>query len=117
MLDISDGLAADLNHICEESGCGAVLIAEEIPISDAARQLSGTSGRSPLAHAIGDGEDFELVFVVSPADGAKLLAAPPVPGLRKIGACVEAGLWIAEGGVRRPLAPAGWVHDLGERPA
>ncbi|MBN9121224.1 MAG: thiamine-monophosphate kinase, partial [Planctomycetes bacterium] len=112
MCDISDGLAADLNHICEESGCGAVLNADAVPISDAARELSRTSGRPPLRHALGDGEDFELVFAVSAEDGAKLLNAPPVPGLAKIGACVESGLWLETNGRREPLAPTGWVHAL-----
>jgi len=112
MLDISDGLAADLNHICAESNCGAVLIAEAIPISGAARELSRTSGKSALEHALGDGEDFELLFAVSAEDGAKLLAAP-VPVV-KIGACVESGLWLETNGRRENLAPTGWVHDLGE---
>src|SRR5439155_1448616 len=58
MLDISDGLAADVNHLCEESQCGAVLVAERIPISLAAYQLR--DGHTPLQHALGDGEDFEL---------------------------------------------------------
>jgi thiamine-monophosphate kinase len=112
MIDISDGLAADLNHICEESRCGAVLVAEVIPLSDAAHTLSRTSGKTAIDHALGDGEDFELVFAVSPADGARLLAAPPVPGLVKIGECVPAGLWLETGGARAPLAPRGWVHAL-----
>jgi thiamine-monophosphate kinase len=112
MLDISDGLAADVNHICEESRCGAVLVAEAIPISDAARELGRTSGKTPLQHALGDGEDFELVFAVSPEDGAKILAAPPVPGLVKIGKCVESGLWLESAGARQALAPVGWVHVL-----
>jgi thiamine-monophosphate kinase len=111
MCDISDGLSADLNHICEESGCGAVLVAEAVPISDAAHELARTSGRTPLRHALGDGEDFELVFVVSPEDGARLLSAPPVPVV-KIGACVESGLWLESAGVREPLAPSGWVHSF-----
>src|SRR5829696_5924458 len=55
MIDISDGLAADLNHICEESRCGAVLYASAIPISDAARELGRASGKTPLQHALGDG--------------------------------------------------------------
>src|SRR5262245_58807468 len=59
MIDISDGLAADLKHICDESGCGAVLRAETIPISSAARQIK--DDRSALEHALGDGEDFELL--------------------------------------------------------
>lgn len=115
MCDISDGLSADLNHILEESGCGAVLFADAIPIADAARELSRTSDRTPLQHALSDGEDFELVFAVSPDDGAKLLAAPPVAGLAKIGECVAEGLWLEQNGRRERLEPRGWVHDLGSR--
>jgi thiamine-monophosphate kinase len=112
MCDISDGLAADLHHILEESRCGAVLVAEAIPVSPVAVELSRSTGKSPLQHALGDGEDFELVFTVSPAEGEKLLGEPPVPGLVKIGECVEAGLWLEAGGSRMPLDPVGWVHAL-----
>ena len=114
MIDVSDGLAADLNHVLEESRCGAVLVAESVPVSAAAAELSRTSGKTPLQHALGDGEDFELVFTVSPADGERLLKHQPVSGLTlvKIGECVESGLWIEEGGRRRPLEPTGWVHDI-----
>ncbi|AWM39036.1 Thiamine-monophosphate kinase [Gemmata obscuriglobus] len=112
MCDISDGLSADLNHICEESRCGAVLDGDAVPITDAARELSRTSGRTPLQHALGDGEDFELVFTVSPEDGTKLLARRPFPSLAKIGECVETGLWLEINGTRQPLAPTGWVHSL-----
>src|SRR5262249_21538661 len=65
MIDISDGLAADVDHLCSESRCGAVLRAEAIPISEAARSIH--DGRSPLDHALSDGEDFELVFALPPA--------------------------------------------------
>jgi len=114
MIDLSDGLAADLNHILEESRCGAVLFAESIPVTPDAIELSGRTGQSPLQHALGDGEDFELVFTVAPADGERLLRDQPVPGvtLVKIGECLEAGLWIESGNERRPLAPSGWVHDF-----
>lgn len=112
MCDISDGLAADLNHILEESRCGAVLVAEAIPVSPAAVELSRTSGKTPLPHALGDGEDFELVFAVSSADGERLLREPPVPGLVKIGECVESGLWLEVAGGRESLAPTGWEHRV-----
>lgn len=114
MADVSDGLAADLNHILEESRCGAVLVAEAVPITATAAELSRETGKTPLEHALGDGEDFELVFTVSPADGERLVRGQPVPGvtLTKIGACVDAGLWLEEAGVRRPLAPTGWVHPV-----
>ncbi len=110
MIDISDGLAADLNHILEESRCGAVLVAESIPISRDAVELSITSGKTALEHALGDGEDFELVLAVSPADGEHLQRE--FPTLAKLGECVESGLWIEEDGVRRELQPTGWVHRL-----
>jgi thiamine-monophosphate kinase len=112
MCDISDGLAADLRHILEESGVGAVLDAGTIPIAPAAFELSGSTGKPPLVHALGDGEDFELLFSVSRADGEKLLREPPVPGLVKVGECVEAGLWLERDGKRETLAPVGWVHPL-----
>jgi thiamine-monophosphate kinase len=112
MIDVSDGLAADVWHVCEESRCGAVLRAEGIPVSEAARRIpDGT----PLAHALGDGEDFELVFAVAPEEGRELLRAQPVPGitLAHVGKCVaERGLWLEEGGRRRPLEPRGYVHRL-----
>jgi thiamine-monophosphate kinase len=111
MIDVSDGLAADVNHICEESRCGAVLWADRIPISDAARSLAD---RPALEHALGDGEDFELVFATTPGEARRLVAEQPVPGvtLSAIGKCVEHGLWIEEGGQRRPLAPLGYVHRV-----
>lgn len=112
MIDVSDGLAADVWHICTESRCGAVLRADAIPIRDPAQQID--DGRSPLDHALGDGEDFELVFAVSPADGRRLVETQPVPGIRLtvVGECVADGLWLETDGRRQPLEPRGYVHEL-----
>lgn len=115
MIDISDGLAADLHHLCEESGCGAVLEEAAIPISDAARAMG--DGRSPLEHALGDGEDFELLFAVSPADGECLLTTQPLRNmgvtLVRLGEFVDRGVWRATAdGHRSPLPPVGYVHQM-----
>jgi thiamine-monophosphate kinase len=107
MADISDGLAADLGHILQESGCGAELVASQIPIHPDAVRRAAQTGQTPLHHALHDGEDFELVFTVSPAD-AVLLASRGEAII--IGSCVEAGLWLRQGEVCAPLAAQGWEH-------
>jgi thiamine-monophosphate kinase len=113
MIDISDGLSADVFHICEESRCGTVLFAERIPISGAARQLS--DARTPLEHALGDGEDFELAFAVDPADGARLVKTQPIPGitLAHVGVFVaETALFLENAGTRQRIEPRGFVHQF-----
>lgn len=62
LIDISDGLIADLSHILDASGVGAVLEAERIPITQAARNM--TDSLTPLEHALSDGEDFELLWTM-----------------------------------------------------
>lgn len=115
MIDISDGLSADLDHICEESGCGAVLYEAMIPISQAAREIGDSL--SALEHALGDGEDFELLFAVSPSEGQKLLREQPVEDMgvvvTRVGECVKGGLWLEDAeGKRRELEPKGYVHEM-----
>jgi thiamine-monophosphate kinase len=112
MIDISDGLAIDLNRLCKESNCGAVLRAEAIPISAEAGKIG--DNRSPLENAVADGEDFELLFAVSPQDGERLVRTQPIPGitLSIIGECVTHGLWLEVGGQCKVLEPVGYVHPL-----
>ncbi len=65
--DVSDGLAADVGHICEASHVGARIFLAELPrVSDFAA-LAREIGESPVELALAGGEDFELVFT-APAD-------------------------------------------------
>lgn len=67
MMDLSDGLAADLPRLCEASKVAAAIEVASLPIR---------RGCSP-EQAMSDGEDYELLFTTSPARGAKLLQAWP----------------------------------------
>ncbi len=115
MIDISDGLAADANHIAEESGVGLEIWEEAVPVSADARALAANSGGTPLEHALQDGEDYELLFTLSSRDAERLLRRANLPvKLTCIGEVVNgSGLWIRrKGEPHRPLAPKGWKHLL-----
>ena len=75
-----DGLSLDLTRLAGESGCGAVVQLNSVPISEAARQLAARTGQgsSPLEHALGDGEDFELIIAAPPEETQRLLAKQPL---------------------------------------
>jgi thiamine-monophosphate kinase len=73
MIDVSDGLASDLEHICERSAVGARVFAEQLPVADENRTLSLAARDHPLHFALHGGEDYELLFTV-PAAQADALA-------------------------------------------
>jgi thiamine-monophosphate kinase len=114
MIDISDGLSSDLNHILTESGgLGAMLDEPAIPIHRDAHDASQRDGTSALDHALNDGEDFELCLVVPAHNADRLLAAPPAPALLyRIGTITDSpGLRLRSfDGVERPIASRGFDH-------
>ncbi|MBA3768236.1 MAG: thiamine-phosphate kinase, partial [Acidobacteria bacterium] len=68
MIDLSDGLSSDLAHLCEESGVGARLEVARIPVDPSVASICGRRSLDPLMLALHGGEDFELLFTVSPRD-------------------------------------------------
>lgn len=110
MIDLSDGLAADLYHLLDESHVGATLVAGAVPISDDARHMDDQ--RSPLDHALSDGEDFELLFTVSPEDGQRLLLLSDTVKPTHIGSIdPEPGCRIQRpNGEIEQLPRGGWEH-------
>ncbi|MGM0487409.1 MAG: thiamine-phosphate kinase [Planctomycetota bacterium] len=120
-IDVSDGLSLDLSRVAHESHCGVVLSLPDIPINPAAVECAETdkTGRSPLDHALTDGEDFELLLAV-PADSAtRIVRDQPldVP-VTRMGEFVEdPGLWaLGSDGKRRPLPARGWQHREWQEP-
>ena len=66
MLDLSDGLATDLGHICEESRTGARVELSRVPVDASVRDVARALGRDALTWATGGGEDYELLLTCEP---------------------------------------------------
>src|SRR5258705_7967567 len=112
MIDISDGLSSDLNHLCAESKVGALIDAAGIPIDPLVTELSGRRALDPLMLALHGGEDFELLFTVKPEMVARLPSRVDGVSLTHIGEIkgASAGVQIAEGSKTWKLEPGGWQH-------
>jgi thiamine-monophosphate kinase len=109
--DISDGLGVDLLSLFAASGCGAELQLDKIPISQAAREMAARTGRTPLEHAMEDGEDFELLLAIPPAEVPRLPAEWEGVSLTVIGQFTSrTGLWAREGSRVRQIPPKGYTH-------
>ena len=102
MIDISDGLLIDLGRLCKESGVGARIRVQDLPISDGMKNISSCLGLSDIGLALSGGEDYELLFTASPKQ--KLAAVC-------IGEITRSGIIIVGADGRRIKAPEkGYQH-------
>lgn len=117
-MDLSDGIALDLSRLAAESDCGAVIHTDRLPISTAARDLAGLESNDHVAeaalrHALGDGEDFELLLAAPPEVANAILRDQPLDcPITRIGELIaEHGLFQQSAAtMRMPLEPTGWQH-------
>lgn len=115
-MDVSDGLCADLGHICEASGVAAVIEWDRVPLSEAAR--AALAGEPGLADAVlGGGDDYELLFTAPALTVERMQAAAMDTPIAVIGR-IEAGqgVTVVDGsGNRISPTQTGWRH-FGSRP-
>jgi thiamine-monophosphate kinase len=81
MIDVSDGLLADLRHILEESGVGARLQLDHVPLSPAYRKTLKPGSAGYYDAALGGGEDYELLFTVPPEKEKTIAALRKISGV------------------------------------
>jgi thiamine-monophosphate kinase len=113
MMDISDGLSTDLTRLCEASKVGACIHAYKIPhvtIPAAAAKKLSRHKFDPLEMALHGGEDYELLFTVSPRNLRKLRDAPAFSNLTAIGKITSARkiVLVNASGHASPLPAKGW---------
>jgi len=118
MIDLSDGLASDLRRLTEMSRTGAVIDSAAVPVSKAA--LRNKDGCPAIAHALADGEDYELLFTVAPRKAAGFQRAWRKSfslRISRVGVMTdERGLveCLDVNGKRSELADGGYEHFFGD---
>jgi thiamine-monophosphate kinase len=117
-IDISDGLALDVSRLAAESNCGAVVFTNQVPIAPDAYRLAeqdhaADRNVAALQHALGDGQDFELLLAAAPETAQAIVREQPLGcPITHVGELVaESGLWQQDqAGRRRAMEPRGWLH-------
>ena len=114
-IDLSDGLASDLRHVCNRSGVGALIEVDRLPLSGPLRRYASTAGIDAFDLAVGGGEDYELCVTADAAivGAMRLVAASRGTTLTDVGEIVRGEpsiRWIAGDGSDVDPVASGWDH-------
>jgi thiamine-monophosphate kinase len=116
MIDTSDGFLGDLGHICQESGVGAELVQERLPISEDLRQVAVELGEDPYDLILKDSDDYELI-ITCPIDHVERIRSAvaassdiPITEVGRITDTLGSIKLILPDGNKRDMMPAGWDH-------
>jgi thiamine-monophosphate kinase len=116
MIDISDGIASDLNHICTMSSVGAEIYQDKLPLPAHIKAIESLSGKSALDLALHAGEDYELLFTTKseiPISKIESMMKETDVSITEIGQLVtkESGYYLIDSNRKKsPLHPKGWDH-------
>ncbi len=110
MIDISDGVASELFHICKQSGVGAFLEESGVPIHPEAQLMALKFGLDPATCALNGGEDYELLFTIRPADVEKIRYLPGIYIAGEITPAADGIKLHTKGGNIHDLKAQGWQH-------
>jgi thiamine-monophosphate kinase len=110
MIDVSDGLASDLMHICKASGVGAYIEEAQVPIHEEARMQAMDFRLDPITCALHGGEDYELLFSVDPKDLDKVRFMDSVYIIGEITKKEDGIKLHTTGGQIHEITAQGWTH-------
>jgi len=111
MIDVSDGLASEVLHLCKASGLGAVLYEEKIPIDkEAYRVALDTFKISPVTCALNGGEDYELLFTISQDDFKKVELHDDISFIGYMAEQEKGTVLATRAGQVVPITAQGWQH-------
>lgn len=110
MMDISDGLASEIHHICRQSGVGAYIEESGVSIHPDAQMMAINFKLDPITCALSGGEDYELLFTIDPSDIEKIKYLPDIYIAGEI-VPKEDGIKLhTTGGNVHPILAQGWQH-------
>lgn len=110
MIDISDGLASEINHICDQSNVGAVIDEKMVPIDHSSEMMAFKFKLDPIICALNGGEDYELLFTVNPENLEELKQLPGIYIIGEIRTEAEGVKLQTSGGNIYPITAQGWNH-------
>ena len=110
MIDISDGLASELFHICKQSGVGALLEESGVSIHPDAEVQAINFSLDPITCALSGGEDYELLFTVDPKDIDKVKYMPDIYIAGEIIPAEDGIKLNTKGGNLHDITAQGWKH-------
>lgn len=110
MIDVSDGLASEIFHICNESAVGAIVEESGVPIHPDAQEMALKFNLDPITCALSGGEDYELLFTIDPKDIEKVRFLPDIYIMGEIVKAEEGVKLHTKGGNIHDLQAQGWKH-------
>jgi len=110
MIDISDGLASEIFHICKASGVGATIYEDKLPIDKQTFDTAVELNLDPITCVLNGGEDYELLFTIDQKDFAKLEKHPDVHFIGHITKAAEGKYLVTKSGTAVQLKAQGWKH-------
>lgn len=110
MIDVSDGLASDIKHICKASNCGVLIEEGKVPLHDETEFMAIKFNLDPITTALNGGEDYELLFTVAEADYEKIRVMPGIYIIGEIKDKAFGEKLITTGDNIHDLKAQGWQH-------